>query len=170
MSKIVFPHISNRASKDDLEGVATTLERALYFAGALSIPGVFGAIIIGEEVLRIYGTEFTAGAVLLIVLSIARVAQSYEVLLLQTLNALDLPEITFRIAILFTVLNLGLNVILAWTIGPVGAAISTAVSVAISGGIAFKIVKQRVPLDIRHTPFFVQAVASIFMGGVVFGI
>lgn len=167
ISKIVFPHISNRAIENDEQGVVTTLQRALYFAGALSIPGVVGAIILGTDVLQLYGPEFMAGSIVLVVLAVGRVFQSYEVLLLQTLDALDLPETTFRISILFVTVNLGLNVLLVWAIGPVGAAIATVTSVFLSSFLAYRHVKQRIDFSLRRKPFVVQLLSAFLMGGVV---
>lgn len=167
ISKIVFPHISSRAVENDERGIATTLQRGLYFAGALSIPGVVGAIVLGTDILQLYGREFMAGFVVLVVLSFARVLQSYEVLLLQTLDALDLPEVTFRISVLFVLANLAMNVLLVWAIGPVGAAIATTLSVGLSAILAYRYVARNVGLDLRRRPFVVQFASALLMGGIV---
>lgn len=170
ITKVVFPRMSKHASKGQTGHLEDVLSDSLIFAGLIAIPGFVGAIIVGTDVLRLYGSEFAAGSLLLVVLCAARIAQSYEVVLLQTLNALDLPEVTFRISFLFTVVNLGLNVTLIWQFGPIGAAVATAVSVAISGVLGLRELSNHVRVRVAVRPILTQLGSATFMGLVILAI
>jgi O-antigen/teichoic acid export membrane protein len=45
--------------------------------------------------------------------------------LVSALGAIDHPEFVFRVGVVFTIINIGLNVLLIWFFGMVGAAIAT---------------------------------------------
>lgn len=137
LGSTVFPSISKHAKDENLEPIQSIIQRIIPFAPALAIPGTVGALVLGPQVLGIYGPEFTSGAAYLLVLSLARIVESVERLLEQVLNALDYPERTFRIALVFIVMNTVLNFGLILTVGAIGAAVATLVSTVVSLGLAW---------------------------------
>ena len=167
INKVMFQDVSRASNAADERRVSQTVERSITFAGALAIPGIVGAVTTGEYVLALYGEEFVSGLVPLVILSVARVAQSYETILLQSLNALGLARETFQISALFVILNLVGNVILVYSVGPVGAAAATAGSVTIAALLSLRTLRHRVDITIDRKSIGIQLVAAVIMGVVI---
>lgn len=170
ISKVVFPSISQRAVIDQHEGIEQIVGRALSFGGVIAIPGVVGAIFLGREILGIYGAspeQLAIATPILIVLGIGRIVESYEELLLTTLSALDFPDRAFRIGIIFTILNVGLNLALVWTVGVIGAAVATSLSIGISGLLAIRAVPDDVSISVSFQAIGAQVASAALMGGVL---
>jgi O-antigen/teichoic acid export membrane protein len=129
----LFPELSEIATEKEYDRVHHLLTEGVVFTGVFLIPGLFGAAVIGERVLRIYGSEFTQGATVLVVLILARALTAYGDQFLGVANAIDRPDVAFRVNVVFVGSNLILNVILVWLYGWWGAAVAT----AISGGVVF---------------------------------
>ena len=140
----VFPTISKHARDDNLEPIRSIIRRTVPLAPALAIPGAVGALVLGPEILSIYGPEFTSGAVYLLILSLARIIESVERLFEQVLNALDYPERTFRIAVVFITVNTVLNFGLVLSVGAIGAAVATLASTFMSLGLAWYFMPSKV--------------------------
>ncbi|AWB26398.1 flippase [Halococcoides cellulosivorans] len=167
MSKVVFPYLSRHAAEGRTDEIASTLTTVTTFAGLFAIPGVAGAIVLGEDILAIYGPEFTAGATILAVLAVGRLGQAYETFLMQSLNAIDRPDATFRISIVFIAVNLTLNVVLAWQFGAIGAAVATAVTVLLGTVLAGRILHRIVGFGVDWRTIGVQVASAATMAVVV---
>lgn len=137
ISRTLFPEMSKDAVADDSEAVSNLLNTALSYAGLIIIPGLVGGTLIGERLLRIYGPDFTQAGLVLSVLIISTLLQSYQKQFTTTLNALDRPDIAFRVNLVFILSNVVLNVLLIVAYGWVGAAVATALSVGISLVVAY---------------------------------
>ena len=129
----LFPELSDIATDDDYEQIHHLLTEGIVFTGIFLIPGLFGAAVVGERVLRIYGPEFTQGASVLVVLVLARALTAYGDQFLSVANAVDRPDVAFRVNVVFVGTNLVLNVVLVSQFGWQGAAVATAAS----GGVVF---------------------------------
>jgi len=137
LQSTLFPEMSSTASKEDPQAVSKIVEQSLTFGGLFLIPGLFGGFLLGERILRIYGPEFPEGAVILNILILANLFMGYQNQLLNTLNAIDRPDLAFRVNLVFVVVNVSLNVILVSLYGWIGAAVATATSVAVSLVLAY---------------------------------
>lgn len=169
ISTTLFPEMSERASKEGPQAIAGLLEDALSYAGLMLIPGLVGSLIIGERLLRVYGNEFTQGTAVLSILIIAAIVRIYQKQLLNTLNAIDRPEIAFRVNSLFVVANLVLNIVLIYLYGWVGAAVATTLSVVVSLVAAYRALDEIIEFSIPYVEITRQWIAALFMGVVVFG-
>lgn len=136
--KTLFPELSELGVDDDYDRVHHYLEEGLVFTGVFAIPGFFGAAVLGPRVLKIYSPEFTQGATVLLVLVVARTLASYGRQFLSAINAIDHPEVAFRINLAFVVANLALNVALVWQFGWYGAAAATTLSAAVSLALGYR--------------------------------
>lgn len=116
----IFPEMSQLSSEEDPQATADLFETALSYAGLLLIPGLVGSLVVGERILRIYGDEFTQGVAVLALLVVAVLIQAYQNQVLTTLNAVDRPDLAFRVNALFLGGNLVFNVILVSLYGWVG--------------------------------------------------
>lgn len=164
----LFPEVSELSAEGTIERIRTLLGDAMVFAGLFVIPGLFGAAVMGDRILAIYGPEFTAGVAVLVLLVGTRICTSYSTLFLKTINGLDRPDISFRIAVAFLSVNLVLNLLLVATIGWVGAAIATLVSAATSVTLSYYSVVTVVgDLNVPTATIGKQVLASVLMAGVV---
>jgi len=127
----LFPEISFKSVQETEQAAAGLVEDSLAYTGLIAIPGFVGGTILAERILRLYGPEFVQGAVVLGLLIFAVVIHSYQKQLLNALNAIDRPDIAFRINAIFIALNAGLNVILIQQYGIEGAAIASILSVLV---------------------------------------
>ncbi len=127
----LFPEISDVATDGKHDEIQDLLSEALFYAGIFVIPGLFGTLALGERILRIYGPEFVKGAPILVLLVFARTVNVYEMQFLNVINGIDRPDVAFRINVVFIATNVGLNMLLVWQFGWVGAAVATIVSSAV---------------------------------------
>ncbi|WP_336135322.1 polysaccharide biosynthesis C-terminal domain-containing protein [Natronomonas amylolytica] len=128
IQQILFPELSELGTEGSDERIHTHLDEGLAFTGIFSIPGLFGVLIVGERLLRIYGAEFAQGATILAILVLARTISAYGAQFVSAINAIDRPDVAFRINAVFVVANVLLNVFLIYLFGWYGAAVATAIS------------------------------------------
>lgn len=127
----LFPEVSELAIDDEYERIHHYLSEAMTFCGIFVIPGLFGAAVLGDRVLRIYHPEFQAGHGILLILISSYIANVYASQFLSAINALNRPDIAFRVNLAFVVTNMALNVVLVMGYGWYGAAVATAMSAVI---------------------------------------
>ena len=169
ISVTLFPEMSERSVEDDLGEVISLLEDAISYTGLILIPGLVGSLIIGERLLRIYGDEFTQGTAVLGLLILAALIRAYQKQFLNTLNAIDRPDLSFHVNALFVVANLFLNVILVYLYGWVGAAVATTLSVSISLLFGYYYLTSIHSFAVLYTEIGRQMLAALLMGAVVYG-
>jgi O-antigen/teichoic acid export membrane protein len=134
----LFPEMSELSERDDYERIHHYLNEGLVFSGIFIIPGIFGSLVIGQRVLQFYRPEFGRGAGILIILVLAYGADVYGSQFLNTLNAIDRPDIAFRVNVVFVAVNLVLNVALVATVGWYGAAVATMASTALRFALGYR--------------------------------
>jgi O-antigen/teichoic acid export membrane protein len=132
VSQTLFPEISDISTEGDTDRIHHYLNEGLVFTGVFLIPGLFGAVAIGVDVLRIYNTEFTRGASVLVILIVARTLDAYATQFTSVLKAIDRPDVVLRIDLLFVGTNTVLNVALVYFYGWYGAAVATLLSGVVS--------------------------------------
>lgn len=170
ISAAMFPAISQLSSEDEVDVVAGLVNDALTYTGLFIIPGLVGALVVGDRVLAIYGAEFRQAATVLVVLVVARLVYAYEAQFVSTLNAVDHPDVAFRVNVVFVVANLGLNVILVYLYGWWGAAVATTLAAALGLVLAFRALSGVVAVELPLGEIARQWVAASVMGGVVYGL
>ncbi|MEM4781358.1 MAG: polysaccharide biosynthesis C-terminal domain-containing protein, partial [Halalkalicoccus sp.] len=151
------------------ESVSDLTEDALAFSGLVIIPGLVGGTLLADRIMRIYGPEFVVGEAVLPVLIAALLVYTYTKQLLNTLNAIDRPDLAFRANGAFIVSNVTLNVVLVWQLGWIGAAIATALSAAVGLGVAYVYLRALVPFAVPFVAIGEQVAAALIMGFVVYG-
>ncbi len=168
LSSTLFPEMSSLSAKEDSQAIARIVEQSLSFAGLFLIPGLFGGSLLGERILRIYGSEFPKGATILTLLIVANLLMGYQNQLLNTLNAIDRPDLAFRVNLVFIGANVVLNIILIYLYGWTGAAAATMASVAASLVIAYYHVDSVIDFAVPTEEIAKQWLAAVLMGCVVY--
>lgn len=169
LKSTLFPEVSEISNKEDPQAVAGLVEDSLSFGGLFLIPGLFGGAVLGERILQMYGPEFTQGATVLTVLIIANLFMGYQNQLLSILNAIDRPDLSFRVNALFVGTNITFNIILIYSYGWLGAAVATAFSVAISLLAAYYLLDDLINFEIPVTEIGFQWASALFMTVIVIG-
>lgn len=134
----LFPEISELAASDRYDRIRHYLGEGIFFSGLFVIPGFFGTIVIGERILKIYGSTFGQGRLILVILVAGYVADVYASQFVNALNAIDRPEVTYRINLLFVGTNVVLNLVLIYAIGWYGAAIATGISALLRTALSYR--------------------------------
>lgn len=132
INKTLFPEISELGVAEDYEEIHHLLNEGLSFTGLLLIPGLFGAALVGDTLLTVFGSEYARGGTILVVLIGARLAAAYGDYLTNAINAIDRPDVAFRVNLAYVLANLSLNLVLIVQFGWYGAAAATAASAAFS--------------------------------------
>ncbi len=167
ISKSTFPEISRISAQEDEESAAHLIEDGLAFGGLIIFPGLVGGVILSERLLQIYGPEFVQGTAVLGLLILAVLFHSFQKMLMNSLNALDRPDLAFRINVIFILVNLVLNILLVISIGWVGAAIATVISAAMGLMLAFRCLHRVVAFRVPSKEIGNQILATLLMGGLV---
>ena len=163
----LFPTISELASNDEHDVVSELVTDGLAYLGLFLIPGLLGVLVIGEHVLRIYGNEFQRASTVLVILVTARIIYAYEAQFISTLDALDHPEVAFRVNLVFVTANLVLNVAFIHLFGWIGAAIATGIAALIGLVLSFRALRSFVEFDLPIRELANQSLAAVVMGCIV---
>jgi O-antigen/teichoic acid export membrane protein len=167
ISTTVFPTLSKLESEGKQDQVGEIISQSLAFSGLFVIPGLAGGIVIGDQILGIYGPEFEQASLVLLILIFARLVYAYESQLISALNAIGKPEIAFRINAIFVASILSLNLILVNQFGWIGAAVGTAVAAMIGLVLAYKSLSEVVDFALPTMELTTQFISAITMAGVV---
>lgn len=165
-----FPELSHADANERERRVANVVGDSIAYSGLIAIPGLFGALVIGDRILLVYGQEFTRGVAVLGLLILAMLIYDYKNQLLTALNAIDRPDLSFRVNVLFVFSNLVLNIALVVLMGWVGAAIATVLATTIGLASAFHYLYGLVDFDIPIWELGRQFLAAGLMAVVVAGV
>ncbi len=167
ISTTLFPEMSNISANEDPESVSNLVTDAVRYNGLVLIPGLIGALVVGERVLLLYGEEFIIGTAVLALLVAARMVYAYQNQLVNTINGIDRPDVAFRINAVFIGVNTVLNVVLIWQYGWIGAAVATFCAAAVSLVHARVAIRNFLTFTLPLRDIGKQWVAAVVMGGVV---
>jgi O-antigen/teichoic acid export membrane protein len=165
-----FPEMSQLSAEEDAQAAAGLFKEAVSYAGLFLIPGVVGSLVVGERLLRLYSDEFTQGVAVLSLLVVACLIQAYQNQVMTTLNAVDRPDLAFRVNGVFLLTNLTLNVVLIYFYGWIGAAVATGLSAFISLGTGLGYLRSLIAVDVPVGELAKQWGAAGVMGLVVYGL
>lgn len=162
-----FPEMSQLSETGGRKEIVSQVEDALSYTGLLVIPGFVGATIIGRDILSIYGADFPQGYPILLILVAAALFQSYYLQLINTMDALDRPDLSFRVNLIFVVSNIVLNFTLIHFFGWSGAAFATLLSTAVAMVISFRMLLDLLDFSIPRRQIGCQIFSAIVMGIIV---
>ncbi len=164
----MFPEFSFADARDDRETVSKLVSDSLTYGGLVIVPGLFGAVLLGDRLLLIYGEEFVQGTAVLAILIVATLVRGYQKQLVNVINGVDRPDVAFRINGVVIAANVVLNVALILQFGWVGAAIATALSATIGLALSFFALRRLVAFEIPTGELARQFGAAAGMAVVVY--
>lgn len=169
ISSTLFPEISELSVDEKKEEIHHYLNEGLVFTGVFLIPGLFGAIAVGEDLLRIYNAEFTRGFYVLIILIAARAFDAYASQILSIIRAINRPDVALRIDLVFVSVNMSLNVVLVYLYGWHGAAVATLISGIVTLFAGYYSLSGLIGTpDVPYREIGKELVAGVAMFGVVY--
>jgi O-antigen/teichoic acid export membrane protein len=164
VSESMFPELSEAAESGERGRIARYLNASLAFTGVFAIPGLVGVVVVGDRVLSIYGPEFVRGQTVLLILTAGNLFSVYESQFITALNALDRPDIAFRIQAVYIGTNLVLNVGLIYLYGWVGAAVATTTAAVLGTLLGYRSLAAIVTLSLPIREVGKQGFAAVVMG------
>lgn len=170
IEETLFPEFSELESQNNHEEIAQLLGKSIQYTGMFVVPGLFGGALLGERILKLYGSDFTVGIRVLIPLIIAVLIYDYQKQLTSVLQGLDRPDLDFKVNGVFIGSNIALNFVLIQLLGWVGAAVATALSSFLSMVYAYYVVSDLLPVDVPYSEIAKQVGASVVMSAVVLGL
>jgi O-antigen/teichoic acid export membrane protein len=165
ISSTLFANISELSVRGEFEQITDLLERSLVYTGIMAIPGLIGGIIFAEPILAAFGEKYRIGAMIVVVLILARVFHSYEVVFGRVINALDRPDLRFRTNTVFIVLNIVLNIIAIATIGWIGAAFATTAAMILKTGLTYHYIRSILTFTVPVKEILMEVLSALIMGG-----
>jgi O-antigen/teichoic acid export membrane protein len=162
----IFPRISKLSKEGSDEKISKIFQDGLVYSSVLIVPAMVGALIISKDFLGIvYGESFREGYLVLIVLMLARVFQSLQMVSERVIEGMDRPDIVFNIKVITAFVNVLGTLALVYWLGFVGAAIATALTM----GISFLFNTRRV-LEILEVRFPYREFSRVLISAVVMGV
>lgn len=151
--------VSNRKSRG-LEWVSD-INNALSFSSILSIPIFFGSIALGDLIVTtIYTSQYSGAGLFLVVLSLYQVLVTQTTSLSSVIQALDRPELNFKISAIALLINISLGIALWYTYSVVGIVAATVITQAFSYLTRYYFVSKAVEQRCLITEMFVKEIGS----------
>lgn len=164
----IFPQVSQWDTDDELDKVEWAISKAISFALFFSLPALIGGTLFASEILQfLFGPEYTFGAVVLAVLLVEKVFQSFDDIIESALRGLDRPDLAAIATVITVGINLVLNPLLIVTIGFVGAAIATTVVGIISVTLHTHYLSRLVSIEFPSRIVGWYVISSLVMGAVL---
>lgn len=151
---VAAPKFSALYAKGDAEELARTARSVVLLATLLATPFFLALFTIPETILSLFGTEFTVGAPLLVIIAVGQLVNvltgPVAYLLMMTGHEHDMR----RTLAIFAVLNIALNLSLVPPLGALGAAIATSVSLIGINSMATYLVHRRLSISLVPSSWF----------------
>jgi O-antigen/teichoic acid export membrane protein len=147
LNSILAPEISRLWSRGETAELERTAKRASRLASAFALAAALGLVALGKPVLRIFGPEFTAGYLPLLVLLAGNVVNAFSGSVGYLMNMTGHQGDALRWAAAVLGLGLALHVVLIPHFGALGAAIATAVATALWNLFLVRRVKETLGID-----------------------
>ncbi|MCY4732433.1 polysaccharide biosynthesis C-terminal domain-containing protein [Natronomonas gomsonensis] len=133
ISTTIFPQVSQWDSEGAMNRIESMLSEAIAPALFIAIPAFFGVVLFSEEILGfVFGAEYSAGWLVLVILMGEKVIQSVHTILGRSLQGINRPDLAARAGIIAIIINFFLNIILILEYGIVGAAVATTISFVVN--------------------------------------
>lgn len=166
ISLVILPKISSLYEKGELQEIESVLPKAQYWAIALVLPAFVASLVLAEEIILVlFGIEYVSAWAVLIVVIGGKVFQAEHVVLERSLQAIDKPSLSARANIGGMLTNVGLNLVLIYSFGILGAAVATSTGYLCSAILHFVYIRRDIKVQMPIRLLGWSTVASLGMGG-----
>lgn len=167
----IFPTLSNQLSKNEHVDAKRIISDSMAYSPIIAIPAFAGALILAEDVLVVlYGAEFGTGWAVLIVLMGVRFVHSLQIIAVRAIEAMNRPDVIFKISMLVMGLNLVGDIVLVYYFGIIGAAVATLISMSVFLGAALYYLKMLLDVQVPYRRIGNEVAAGIVMLVLIWGV
>lgn len=161
----LWPKVNRWGKTGDTYLIEKSLSRAFSYSLIVALPVFTGGVVIGDKILYyFYGSEFTRGYNVLLLLLGVQIVNVFLYLLTMYISALDYPKEVFKITALAAILNILLDMALIPIIGITGAAIATLATMMLNAFLAQRVLSRTMKIKLEHTSILNIIKASAAMG------
>lgn len=130
------------------------------------VPGVFGLILLSEEILVLtFGTSFGLASRALVVLAGGRVAEAVVSVYMRVMSATEYINLAARISVVVVISNIVANLIFVPWLGIVGASIGTSLGFVIGMFLCFQTLSAYIEVNFPITELVIIGASSLVMFG-----
>lgn len=170
LGETIFPQISAWHSSGGVERVERLVSLSILPSLFFVIPAAFGAVLLSEEILSVvYGAEFAAGAIALVVIIWGKIPRAIRAITGRTLFGLNQPRNVAIASGVDIVLNIVFNLPLIYLFGITGAAVGTMASMTIGMFVRVHYLNQAIDIRVPTGELVWSVAASMLMALVVVG-
>jgi O-antigen/teichoic acid export membrane protein len=160
----IFPQVSQWDTDGASSRIENMLPNALIPVLYFVIPSLFGICVLSKDILQyIFGTEYAAGWIVLIILAVSKIILSIDRLFDQSLQAIDRPDLAAKASLIGILWNLLMNIVLISLFGIVGAAIATSSSLLVITTLHYYYLSDILQLELPYVTTFWYLMASSLM-------
>ncbi|RSD35379.1 MAG: polysaccharide biosynthesis protein [Methanohalophilus sp.] len=161
----LWPKVSSWGINGDFGLVEKSLSKAILYSLILAIPAFVGGVTLGNNLLyNFYGSEFSGGYLVLVIILLGQVANVFQYLFTMYLGALDFQKESFKATAIGTTGNIILNVLLIPLIGIDGAALATLITLALNSLLAGRYLSKIININLEYSSIVNIIIASATMG------
>ena len=165
----IFPRISELHAEGKSHEIRQILTQWIQPPLYMTIPGLFGAVVLGYETLGIpFGQEVVIAVPVLVIFMAEKVIRTGHLLYSATIYAMDRPELGYRGEVIALATNLVLNLSLIPVYGIIGAAVATTISSAVAALINGYYLSSLIQLNLPWPQIAWSGVCGILMAGAVY--
>lgn len=165
----IFPQISSFHSDGKTDEIGTLVSKSIVPSIIIVVPAFLGALLLSTEILElIFGAEFTMAAVALIILIAGKVPRAIRKITGLSLMGMDRPDLVTRAAIVEILTNIGLNIVLIYNFGIVGAAIGTTLSMVLGTFQRVYYLSHLIDIHVQYKQLIWCVLSSVGMYGVLY--
>lgn len=169
IASTLFPYVSEWSSNNKIKEIENAFSEGITYSLILAIPIFAGILILSKDLLYYaYGSSFAIGWLVLIILTGARLIEVVQTIIRNVLSGMNRPDLVFRITCVIIPLNLAANFVLVYSIGMIGAAIATLLTIIVSLALGLKYIKEIVSVPMPWTEIRVEVMSAIIMGITIF--
>ncbi|GAB5563385.1 MAG: hypothetical protein Wins2KO_04480 [Winogradskyella sp.] len=128
LNTVVAPKISELYGKGDILGIKDYALKATKLITLLTLPIVLVLILFNKQLLGLFGTEFTEGSMVLIIVAVGLFFNAMSGCVGQIMNMTKHQKELKNFTVITVLVNITLNYILILKLGIIGAAIASFVS------------------------------------------
>lgn len=171
ISTTIFPQVSQWDAAGARERIEAMLPRAIAPVVMLVIPAFVGTALLSEEILGlVFGPEYIAGSIVLVILMAEKVIQSVHLILGRSLKGINKPDLAASAGLVAIIINLILNLVLVPLFGIVGAAVATAVSFVVNSTLHAYFLHKFIDIVLPIKEIVGSTAASLAMAGILLAV